>query len=521
MQKIHRHSALFLAVIALLAVGLLAVGREALAAKPCAKAQPQRHELQQKKVAAQGEIRTAQKQIRSNEGEIAANLRRMQVIEAEIGLRQKSIDSLAVLRNQLAATSQGLEQQIAQGNEELETLRSAYLREIKQMRLHRAQTNGLAFLLSAEDFHQGMARLRYMRRISQWRHERTEAISGQLQSLDDRHRQLTATHKAQSVALAQQEHQQEQMGADKARLQNVSAQLRSDNRGLQELISKKRKEIRALDSQTAALIAAAQRQAEQKRLAAERKQAEERRIAAEKKKAEEKRLAEERRKKQELAMQQRQAAPAPAREEKHKDKNEKPAPQSQTANVAKAPYAVARGRRPRSKTSIAPKPAPSQQTPQQTPQQTAKASAPKPAPSKTNHSSGFAAAKGRLPRPVSGLFRIVVPYGRHSRPDMPRVELDNTGIDAEVSAGAAVKSVYEGQVAAVYKAPGFGTVVLLRHGDYYTVYANLGSCRVSTGQKIKQGQQLGTVASSNGLAPTLHFEVWKQRTRLNPSEWLQ
>ena len=151
-------------------------------------AQPQRHELQQKKVAAQGEIRTAQKQIRSNEGEIAANLRRMQVIEAEIGLRQKSIDSLAVLRNQLAATSQGLEQQIAQGNEELETLRSAYLREIKQMRLHRAQTNGLAFLLSAEDFHQGMARLRYMRRISQWRHERTEAISGQLQSLDDRHR---------------------------------------------------------------------------------------------------------------------------------------------------------------------------------------------------------------------------------------------------------------------------------------------------------------------------------------------
>ena len=108
MQKIHRHSALFLAVIALLAVGLLAVGREALAAKPRAKALPQRHELQQKKVAAQGEIRTAQKQIRSNEGEIAANLRRMQVIEAEIGLRQKSIASLAVLRNQLAATSLGL-----------------------------------------------------------------------------------------------------------------------------------------------------------------------------------------------------------------------------------------------------------------------------------------------------------------------------------------------------------------------------------------------------------------------------
>ena len=67
----------------------------------------------------------------------------------------------------------------------------------------------------------------------------------------------------------------------------------------------------------------------------------------------------------------------------------------------------------------------------------------------------------------------------------------------------------------------FGTVVLLRHGEYYTVYANLGSCSVSTGQKLKQGQTLGTVASGGDLAPTIHFEVWKQRTRLNPSEWLR
>lgn len=106
---------------------------------------------------------------------------------------------------------------------------------------------------------------------------------------------------------------------------------------------------------------------------------------------------------------------------------------------------------------------------------------------------------------------------------MEGIIYDNTGIDVEVGHGAHATAVYAGTVAAIYQAAGFSNVVLVKHGDYYTVYANLSSVAVHSGQKVKQGTVIGTVApdpdnASHGL---FHFEVWKQRTRLNPSEWIR
>jgi murein DD-endopeptidase MepM/ murein hydrolase activator NlpD len=137
--------------------------------------------------------------------------------------------------------------------------------------------------------------------------------------------------------------------------------------------------------------------------------------------------------------------------------------------------------------------------------------------------SGFAAAKGRLPRPVAGSFKIVSPYGRHSKPGLDNVVYDNTGIDVEVSTGATAKAVYDGVVSGVYQADGFSHVVLIRHDNYYTVYANLGSVSVSAGQTVKQGQSLGTVAkdSEDKNRSIFHFEIWKERTRMNPSDWIR
>lgn len=140
-------------------------------------------------------------------------------------------------------------------------------------------------------------------------------------------------------------------------------------------------------------------------------------------------------------------------------------------------------------------------------------------PTHSDNNTDFESAKGKLPLPVAGSFKIVIPYGAHSRPDMPEVSIDNTGIDAQVVSGATVKAVFAGKVAAIYKAQGFGNVVMLRHGDYYTVYANLAHISVKQGQKLRQGQTIGKVASIK--SPTLHFEVWKQRRHLNPVEWLQ
>ena len=217
-----------------------------------------RTELQKQKRAAQTEIRQAQGQIRSNEGEIAANLRKVQVLETQIDDTHKSLDSLAAVSRRLSDTGVKLQSDIAGNQAELARLRAAYLKEIKQMRLHRAQTTGMAFLFSAKNFHQGLARMRYMRRIAEWRRSRTDAIGDQLTLLETQNRQLAVTRRAQDATVAETRNRQSRLGSDKQQLESLSARLRSDNQGLQSLIAKKRSEITSLDRKTAALIAQAQ-----------------------------------------------------------------------------------------------------------------------------------------------------------------------------------------------------------------------------------------------------------------------
>lgn len=106
---------------------------------------------------------------------------------------------------------------------------------------------------------------------------------------------------------------------------------------------------------------------------------------------------------------------------------------------------------------------------------------------------------------------------------MPDVVFDNPGIDAEVAVGATASAVYGGKVSGVYMLPGFATVVIVNHGGYYTVYGNLSSASVKVGDTVKQGQALGRVApgeedSSHG---SIHFEVWKNREKQNPMNWIR
>ena len=135
----------------------------------------------------------------------------------------------------------------------------------------------------------------------------------------------------------------------------------------------------------------------------------------------------------------------------------------------------------------------------------------------------FEACKGRLPFPVSGRYTIVKRFGRHKHPTLPHVETTNSGIDMATAAGAAVKCVFDGEVSAVFRPDGYNNVVVIRHGKYMTVYANLGTISVSTGQKVKGGQTIGTVFSdpNDEHRSVLHFEIRNQRVKEDPELWLK
>jgi murein DD-endopeptidase MepM/ murein hydrolase activator NlpD len=89
-----------------------------------------------------------------------------------------------------------------------------------------------------------------------------------------------------------------------------------------------------------------------------------------------------------------------------------------------------------------------------------------------------------------------------------------------VKAGTSVSTVAEGEVATIWWLPSYGNIIIIDHyGGYRTVYSHLADIRVTQGQKVKEGESIGT--SGEALeGPRLHFELWKDREKQNPELWL-
>ena len=127
--------------------------------------------------------------------------------------------------------------------------------------------------------------------------------------------------------------------------------------------------------------------------------------------------------------------------------------------------------------------------------------------------------RGRLPVPISGPYVLTGHYGRYSV--MRNVVLDNKGIDLQGQPGAQARAVFDGRVAAVFQLNGL-TNVLVRHGEYISVYCNLAQAVVKAGDEVKARQPLGDVFSdgANGGRTVLHFQLRREKQKLNPEQWL-
>lgn len=138
-------------------------------------------------------------------------------------------------------------------------------------------------------------------------------------------------------------------------------------------------------------------------------------------------------------------------------------------------------------------------------------------------SKNFADNRGKLPNPLSGPSRVVSRFGRQKVAGMQYVEVDNNGIDLQGAAGARALAVFDGVVTRVFTLEGFNNSIIVRHGNYLTVYSNLTEVFVKKGDKVTTGQQLGKVYSDPdvGGATKLHFQLWKETTTLDPLPWIR
>ncbi len=132
--------------------------------------------------------------------------------------------------------------------------------------------------------------------------------------------------------------------------------------------------------------------------------------------------------------------------------------------------------------------------------------------------SGFSKNKGALSWPISK-GRITGRFGTHPHPTIKNVQVSNNGVDFTLPSGDQVECVYDGEVVGITNIPGFKNMVIIKHGSYYTVYSKLDNVVISKGQQIKRGQQIGSIQTGAEGTAEMHFELWKDKVKLDPEKW--
>lgn len=134
-------------------------------------------------------------------------------------------------------------------------------------------------------------------------------------------------------------------------------------------------------------------------------------------------------------------------------------------------------------------------------------------------SASFSGNQGKLLWPVEYGF-ISHKFGKHPHPDIPGVVVDNLGVDFQTQKGSKVRAVFDGVVTAIAVVPGMQNVIMIQHGEYFTVYAKVENVKVKMGDKITRKDILGEVHTKSNGVSEVQFQVWKTNIKLNPEKWI-
>ncbi|MCF0200138.1 MAG: peptidoglycan DD-metalloendopeptidase family protein, partial [Bacteroidales bacterium] len=141
-------------------------------------------------------------------------------------------------------------------------------------------------------------------------------------------------------------------------------------------------------------------------------------------------------------------------------------------------------------------------------------------PEEKSLSDNFAGNKGKLPWPVEKGI-VSSSYGKHESVVSSKVVVTNNGIDIAAEENSQARAVFNGMVVSVNKLTGSNTVIIIRHGDYFTVYSNIETATVKRGDAVKTKQNIGKIHTNKMENKTeLHFEILKEKDRMNPETWL-
>lgn len=409
------------------------------------------------------DIKQTAAKLDENKRSTARQLNRLGDLRARMQEQTKVISVNRAQARALEGRIAALADSVTALQEHVDKLRVSYARVLKRFQGTERLTGKLTFIFSADTFNEAVARVRYMRRISHWRRRKSAELHEAVAQLNERQAQMQELLRQKTYHIDRLNSAREAVARDSEETGRIVAELQREGSDLKAHLARQQQRLATLDRELDRIIAAEQ---ERRRRAEERRRREEAEAAA--------------RRKRQAEQASRAKTTAPAKAGKGSSKGSVPVQKPQEGEGGP----ITASMRP----------------------------------------SKFAAMQGRLPFPIEGRYRVVSAFGRHPHPDIPSVEIDNSGIDIEVLSGSGrARAVADGTVSAVFRQPGYNTIVMIRHGEYLTIYAGLENIAVKSGQDVAAGQTIGSVQSDpeNDGRRRLHFEVRHERRKLNPLLWVR
>ena len=442
-------------------------------------AQVDKSKMENERNAIKKELSEIQKVYNEVKGQRKETIGQLNLIQKKVALQNQYVNNInkeiRLINDDIYLTAK----EIIKLQSDLDTLKSQYARSVVYAYKNRSTYDYLNFIFSASSFNDALKRVSYLRSYRAYRQEQVENIKEMQQAIERRKQELLSKKTQKSSALQNQTQQLAELENQKKEKDAVVAKLKSKESELAREIAAKKKREQQLKNQIAAVI--------KRELELARKKAAEEAAARKKKEEEERRRA-------------REAEALAAKNNAAKNNNAS----SNTATTGSASKGA--------ETAVA---------------TTTKAAEPKTTRAYENLnaadaklSSSFAGNKGSLPWPVDAGF-VSIPYGT-SKVEGTSLTQDNPGITiATPSVGTTVKAVFDGEVSAVSNL-GDGMMVMIRHGNYFTVYSNLSSVSVSKGANVRTGQAIGrTAQSDDGTGGQLDFLIMVSSNNVNPITWLR
>ena len=416
-------------------------------------------ELEDKRKKIIRDIQSTERMIQKTAKTREATYDRYIALQNQIESREHLIQTIGA---ELSAADQGMARNsvvVQSLTEDITRMQNDYGRTLRAAYRRKSLSNPLLYLFSAESLNEAFQRWLFLRKYDRFRKQQAEAIEFTRNMLAKRNQELEQTRIEKENLLVSLQGQKNSLTNESAEKNEILKDLSKDEDRLKQDLQKKQTAHEALNQTIERVIQ------------------------------------EEVRKQVEEARRTKPTPPPPS---------PAPVPASPQPKPAQRPAPA----------SEPPKPQPAQPKP-----------APENAPEIQADDDGlsivFRQNRGRLPWPVEDGF-IARGFGRQKHPTLKNIEITNNGIDIRTNESAAVRAIYEGVAAGVQFIPGHDYTVIIRHGNYYTVYSNLGETSLSKGDVVRSKQVIGRV-SNNPItgASELHFELWRQKERLNPAIWIK